>query len=92
MRAVGGFGCGDDTTSSGGAERRRRRRLHRRDSASALRRQQRLCVRRALLAGPTAQFFLDGDFDMLVDYDLVSPPPGETHLVLSVRNPGASRG
>jgi hypothetical protein len=42
--------------------------------------------------GPTAQFFLDGDFDMLVDYDLVSPPPGETHLVVSVRDPGTVMG
>jgi len=39
--------------------------------------------------GPTAQFFLDGDFDMLVDYDLVSVPPGQTHLLMSVRDPGA---
>ena len=39
--------------------------------------------------GPTAQFFLDGDFDMLVDYDLVSTPPGESHLLMSVRDPGA---
>jgi hypothetical protein len=39
--------------------------------------------------GPTAQFFLDGDFDMLVDYDLVSTPPGQTHLLMSVRDPGA---
>jgi hypothetical protein len=38
---------------------------------------------------PTAQFFLDGDFDMLIDYDLVTSPPGESHLVLSVRDPGA---
>ncbi len=42
--------------------------------------------------GPTAQFFLDGDFDMLLDYDLVSAPPGETHLVLSVRDPGSVQG
>ena len=42
--------------------------------------------------GPTAQFFLDGDFDMLLDYDLVSAPPGETHLVMSVRNPGTVQG
>jgi hypothetical protein len=39
--------------------------------------------------GPTAQFFLDGDFDMLLDYDLVSAPPGQTHLLMSVRDPGA---
>ena len=39
--------------------------------------------------GPTAQFFLDGDFDMSIDYDLVSPPPGLTHLLMSVRDPGA---
>ena len=39
--------------------------------------------------GPTAQFFLDGDFDMLVDYDLVSTPPGQSHLLMSVRDPGA---
>jgi hypothetical protein len=39
--------------------------------------------------GPTAQFFLDGDFDMLVDYDLVSAPPGQMHLLMSVRDPGA---
>jgi hypothetical protein len=42
--------------------------------------------------GPTAQFFLDGDFDLLVDYDLVSAPPGETHLVVSVRDPGTVQG
>ena len=42
--------------------------------------------------GPTAQFFLDGDFDLLIDYDLVSPPPGETHLVVSVRDPGTVQG
>jgi hypothetical protein len=37
--------------------------------------------------GPTAQFFLAGDFDMLIDYDLVSAPPGETHLIVGVRDP-----
>ncbi len=40
-------------------------------------------------AGPTAQFFLDGDFDMSIDYDLVSTPPGQSHLLMSVRDPGA---
>ena len=39
--------------------------------------------------GPTAQFYLDGDFDLSIDYDLVSPPPGLTHLLMSVRDPGA---
>jgi hypothetical protein len=38
--------------------------------------------------GPTAQFFLDGDFDLLVDYDLVSSPPGQTHVLIGVRDPG----
>ena len=38
---------------------------------------------------PIAQFFLDGDFDLRVDYDLVSAPPGQTHLLISVRDPGA---
>jgi hypothetical protein len=38
--------------------------------------------------GPTAQFFLDGDFDLLVDYDLVSTPPGQSHLLIGVRDPG----
>ena len=42
--------------------------------------------------GPTAQFFLDGDFDMLLDYDLVTAPPGETHLILGVRDPGTVAG
>lgn len=33
-----------------------------------------------------AQFYLAGDFDVLVDYDFGdSPPPGEAHLVLGVR-------
>ena len=39
--------------------------------------------------GPTAQFYLDGDFDLRVDYDLVSAPPGQTHLLIGVRDPGA---
>lgn len=39
--------------------------------------------------GPTAQFFLDGDFDMSIDYDLVSAPPGQTHVLMGVRDPGA---
>lgn len=41
-------------------------------------------------AGPSfpSQFYLDGDFDLLVDYDLgPTPPPGEAHLVLGVRKP-----
>ncbi len=42
--------------------------------------------------GPIAQFFLDGDFDMLIDYDLATAPPGESHLVLSVRDPGTVQG
>lgn len=42
--------------------------------------------------GPTGQFFLDGDFDILIDYDLVSPPPGEMHLLMSVRDPGTVQG
>lgn len=41
---------------------------------------------------PTAQFFLDGDFDLSLDYDLVSAPPGETHLILGVRDPGTVQG
>lgn len=39
--------------------------------------------------GPTAQFYLDGDFDLRLDYDLVTAPPGQTHLIVSVRDPGA---
>ncbi len=42
--------------------------------------------------GPVARFYLDGDFDMLIDYDLVSAPPGETHLILGVRDPGVVAG
>jgi hypothetical protein len=42
--------------------------------------------------GPVGQFFLDGDFDLLVDYDLVSAPPGETHLAMSARTPGTVQG
>jgi hypothetical protein len=42
--------------------------------------------------GPTSQFFLDGDFDLLIDYDLGSSPPGETHLIVSVRDPGTVQG
>jgi hypothetical protein len=30
----------------------------------------------------------EGDFDLLVDYDLVSAPPGQSHLVIGVRDPG----
>jgi hypothetical protein len=39
-------------------------------------------------AGPANQFFLDGDFDLLLDYDMVAKPPGQGHLVLGVRDPG----
>jgi hypothetical protein len=43
--------------------------------------------------GPTAQFYLDGDFDITVEYDLGStPPPGTSHLVLGTRTPGTSGG
>jgi hypothetical protein len=43
--------------------------------------------------GPTAQFYLDGDFDVSVDYDLgATPPPGESHLVLGTRTPGTTGG
>ncbi len=43
--------------------------------------------------GPIARFFLDGDFDMQVDYDLnASAPPGESHLVLGVRKPNTVQG
>jgi hypothetical protein len=42
--------------------------------------------------GPAAQFFLDGDFDLLVDYDLVSAPPGQSHLLIGVRDPGVVQG
>jgi hypothetical protein len=38
--------------------------------------------------GPIARFYLDGDFDLQVDYALNgAAPPGESHLVLSVRKP-----
>jgi hypothetical protein len=38
--------------------------------------------------GPIARFYLDGDFDILVDYDLgATAPPGESHLLLGVRLP-----
>jgi hypothetical protein len=38
--------------------------------------------------GATSPFYLDGDFDMLVDYDLgATPPPGVARLILGVRNP-----
>lgn len=37
--------------------------------------------------GAISPFYLDGDFDILVDYDLVTPPPGDSHLILGVRNP-----
>ncbi|HWE28234.1 MAG TPA: hypothetical protein VHB97_09545 [Polyangia bacterium] len=43
--------------------------------------------------GPIARFFLDGDFDLQVDYDLnTSAPPGEAHLVLGVRYPNTVEG
>jgi hypothetical protein len=33
-------------------------------------------------------FYLDGDFDLLVDYSFAGmPPPGEAHLILGVRKP-----
>lgn len=38
--------------------------------------------------GATSPFYLDGDFDLLVDYDLgPTPPPGAARLILGVRNP-----
>jgi hypothetical protein len=43
--------------------------------------------------GPTARFFLDGDFDLQVDYDLnATAPPGESHLVLGLRKPNTVQG
>ena len=43
--------------------------------------------------GPTAQFYLDGDFDLTVEYDFgATPPPGESHLVLGTRTPGFTSG
>jgi len=37
---------------------------------------------------PTSQFYLDGDFDLRVEYDLgPTPPPGAANLVLGVRKP-----
>ena len=43
--------------------------------------------------GPIARFFLDGDFDMQVDYNLnASTPPGESHLVLGVRKSDTVQG
>jgi hypothetical protein len=39
---------------------------------------------------PTAPFFLDGDFDLLVDYHLPAPLPADAHLVLGVQPIGAS--
>lgn len=41
-------------------------------------------------AGPSfpSVFYLDGDFDLLVDYDFgATPPPGPAELVLGVRKP-----
>ncbi len=43
-------------------------------------------------AGPSAQFFLDGDFDMLISYDLGTTPPGEAHVVLGLRDAAATGG
>jgi hypothetical protein len=34
----------------------------------------------------TGPFFLDGDFDLLVDYDLVGTPPPNAHAILRVDN------
>lgn len=43
--------------------------------------------------GPTAQFFLAGDFDVQVDYDLhAAAPPGESHLILGLRKPNVVQG
>lgn len=43
--------------------------------------------------GPIARFFLDGDFDLQVDYAMsTSAPPGEAHLVLGVRKPNTVEG
>lgn len=42
--------------------------------------------------GPTAQFYLDGDFDMQVDYDLGATPPGESSLVFGAQIPKAVGG
>jgi hypothetical protein len=42
---------------------------------------------------PTSQFYLDGDFDLRVEYDLgATPPPGHANLVLGVRKPTALTG
>jgi hypothetical protein len=42
---------------------------------------------------PGSQFFLDGNFDLRVDYDLgATPPPGRANLVLGVRAPGTLSG
>jgi hypothetical protein len=37
-------------------------------------------------------FYLDGDFDLLVDYALGMTPPGESHLILGVRIPASNVG
>lgn len=43
--------------------------------------------------GPIARFFLDGDFNLQVDYAMnASAPPGEAHLVLGVRKPNTVDG
>jgi hypothetical protein len=37
---------------------------------------------------PTSRFFLDGDFDIRVEYDLgPTPPPGTAKLILGTRKP-----
>ena len=42
---------------------------------------------------PSSAFYLDGDFDLRVDYDLgATPPPGAANLVLGVRAPGTLSG
>lgn len=42
---------------------------------------------------PLSSFYLDGDFDLRVDYDLgATPPPGAANLVLGVRAPGTLSG
>ncbi|MDB4969481.1 MAG: hypothetical protein JWN44_5170 [Myxococcales bacterium] len=42
---------------------------------------------------PTSQFYLDGDFDLRVEYDFgATPPPGSARLILGVRKPQSLNG
>jgi hypothetical protein len=36
---------------------------------------------------PTNRFYLDGDFDLLIDYELLAAPPDASHVILNVRDP-----